>query len=99
MISPRIDAFADSDIMPASRRKTLARKRTMTINGNMKLAAHLGATTTIVTCGGERVVGRMVKLFKNAVEISGCRFYGERMVEDVVSRFLFSDVTSITVET
>jgi hypothetical protein len=29
MISPRIDAHADSDIMPAPRHKTLARKRTM----------------------------------------------------------------------
>jgi hypothetical protein len=29
MISPSIDAPADSDIMPAPRRKTLARKRTM----------------------------------------------------------------------
>jgi hypothetical protein len=27
MISPCIDAFVDSDIMPASRHKTLARKR------------------------------------------------------------------------
>jgi hypothetical protein len=30
MISPPIDAPADSDIMPAPRRKTLVRKRTMT---------------------------------------------------------------------
>jgi hypothetical protein len=29
MISPRIDALVDSDIMPAPRRKTLVRKRTM----------------------------------------------------------------------
>jgi hypothetical protein len=29
MISPSIDAPADSDIMPAPRRKTLVRKRTM----------------------------------------------------------------------
>jgi hypothetical protein len=29
MISPPIDAHADSDIMPAPRRKTLVRKRTM----------------------------------------------------------------------
>jgi len=75
------------------------RKRTMIINGNLKLAARLGATTTLVTNSGERVVGRMMKLFKNAVEVKGCRFYGQRMVEDVTSRVLFSDCQSMTVET
>jgi len=71
----------------------------MTINGNLKLAVRLGATTTVVTSSGERVVGRMMKLFKNAVEVKGCRFYGERMVEDVTSQFLFSECHSMTVET
>ena len=71
----------------------------MTINGNLKLAARLGSTTTLVTNNGERVVGRMMKLFKNAVEVKGCRFYGQRMVEDVTSRFMFSECQSMTVET
>jgi len=36
MISPSIDANADSDIMPAPRRKTLARKKTMTTQITIK---------------------------------------------------------------
>jgi hypothetical protein len=76
----------------------------MTINGNLKLAVRLGATTTLVANNGERVVGRMMKLFKNAVEVKGFREYKNndgtiRMVSDVTSRFLFSECQSMTVET
>jgi hypothetical protein len=42
MISPPIDAPADSDIMPAPRRKTLVRKRTMSYS---KACEILGYTT------------------------------------------------------
>ena len=71
----------------------------MIINGNLKLAAHLGACTTILTTSGERFVGNMTKLLKNAVEIKGCVFRGQTMVTDITSQFLFVNVKSITVET
>ncbi len=70
----------------------------MVINGNIKLAAKYGAVTTVVLNGGERIVGRMMKLFKNAVELKGCRFYGDTMITDVTSRFNFSELKTLTVE-
>lgn len=94
----------DDRIGVSGETETTNGRRKMTINGNVKLAARLGATTTLVTNSGERVVGRMMKLFKNAVEVKGCRTYPNpdgthRMASDVLSRFLFSECQSMTVET
>jgi hypothetical protein len=51
MISPRIDAFADSDIMPASRRKTLVRKRTMNFTARLnKILKATGITAEATWC-------------------------------------------------
>jgi hypothetical protein len=45
MISPTIDASADSDIMPSPRRKTLARKRTMITTEQLNAVAAMIGTT------------------------------------------------------
>jgi hypothetical protein len=42
MISPTIDANSDSDIMPAPRRKTLVRKRTMTPGTRVSVNGDVG---------------------------------------------------------
>jgi len=49
MISPPIDATVDSDIMPALRRKTLVRKRTMTaFKIDYKTSPKARKTTTVI---------------------------------------------------
>jgi hypothetical protein len=45
MISPPIDAPADSDIMPALRRKTLVRKRIMITTEQLNVVAAMIGTT------------------------------------------------------
>jgi hypothetical protein len=55
MISPPIDAPADSDIIPALRRKTPARKRTMTRGTRVVVNGDVGTFIEFDSKNGDRV--------------------------------------------
>jgi hypothetical protein len=55
MISPSIDAPVDSDIMPTPRRKTLARKRTMTRGSRVSVNGDVGTFIEFDRKNGDRV--------------------------------------------
>ncbi len=55
MISPTIDAPADSDIMPAPRRKTPAKENTMTRGSRVSVNGDVGTFIEFDSKNGDRV--------------------------------------------
>jgi hypothetical protein len=94
MISPRIDAPADSDIMPAPRRKTLVRKRTMTSQQKMLIEA-LKSGSTIHSCENGIIIRGQIGTEKRLGKVALNNMYALCIAGKVDHEF---SVTSMSVE-